>query len=143
VQTSVRSSDQPTIIESFTKAQPLAFDNPSAKEITRQIGEMIALDNEPFAVVGHTGFIRLLKLLEPRYKLPSDKYLSETLITEMYQKVWLKGKDYRSLVSHVSVTTDIWSSVPQDSYISLTCHCIVPDFTQQQVLLLSMIIIHW
>ena len=56
------SSDQLTIIESFTKTQPLAFDNPRAKEITRRIGEMIVLDSEPFTVVSHTGFSRLLKI---------------------------------------------------------------------------------
>ena len=91
---------------------------------------MIALDNEPFTVVNHTGFTRLLKLVEPRYKLPSDKYFSGTLIPEMYQKVSLKVGDTLSSVSHVSLTTDIWSSVAQDSYINLTCHYISPDFTQ-------------
>ena len=96
---------------------------------------MIALDNKPFTVVGHTGFSQLLKLLEPRYNLPSDKYFSETLIPEMYQKVCAKVRDSLSSVSHVSVTTDIWSSVVQDLYISLTCHCIAPDFTLQQVCL--------
>ena len=90
-------------MESFTKSQPLAFDNPRAKEITRRIGEMIALDNEPFTVVGHTGFSRLLKLLEPRYNLPSDKYFSETLIPEMYQKVCAKVRVSLSSVSHVIV----------------------------------------
>ena len=129
------SSDQPTIIESFTKTQPLAFDNPRAKAITRRIGEMIVLDSEPFTVVSHTGFSRLLKILEPRYKLPSEKYFSETLIPEMYQKVCLKVRDLLSSISNVSVTTDIWSSVAQDSYLSLTCHYIAPDFTQQQVCL--------
>ena len=33
------------------------------------------------------------------------------------------------------ITTDVWSSVAQDSYISLTCHYIVGDFTQQQICL--------
>jgi len=50
----------------------------------------------------------------------------------MYQKVCLKVRDS---VSHISVITDTWSSVAQDSYISLTCHYIASDFTQQQVCL--------
>ena len=89
---------------------------------------MIALDNEPFNVVNHTGFTRLMKLVEPRYKLPSDKYFAENLIPEMYQKVCLK---VQASVSHVSLTTDIWSSVAKDSCISLTCRHITPDFDQQ------------
>ena len=96
---------------------------------------MIALDNEPFTIVDHIGFVQLMNLLEPRYQLPSDKYFSETLIPEMYRKVSLKVKDGASSTFHVSLTTDVWSSVAQDSYISLTCHYIAEDFTQQQVCL--------
>jgi len=43
---------------------------------------MIALDCEPFTIVYHTGFTRFMEALEPRYQLPSDKYLSETLIPQ-------------------------------------------------------------
>ena len=53
----------------------------------------------------------------------------------MYQKVCLKVQDALNPVSHVSLTTDIWSTVAQDSYTSLTCHYITPDFDQQQVCL--------
>ena len=118
----VGGSNQPTLLESFVKSQPFVFDHPRAKEITKRIGEMMALDNEPFTMVNHIGFVCLLNLLEPRYQLPSDKYFSETLIPEMYQKVALKVKNDVSSTSYVSLTTDVWSSVAQDSYISLTCH---------------------
>ena len=30
--------------------------------------------------------------------------------------------------SDVSLTTDMWTSRTGDGYISLTCHCILPDF---------------
>ena len=131
----VGGSNQPTLLESFVKSQPFVFDHPRAKEITKRIGEMMALDNEPFTMVNHIGFVRLLNLLEPRYQLPSDKYFSETLIPGMYQKVALKVKNDVSSTSYVSLTTDVWSSVAQDSYISLTCHYIARDFTQQQICL--------
>ena len=36
---------------------------------------------------------------------------SETLIPEMYQKVYLKVKDDVSSASHISITTDVWSFV--------------------------------
>ena len=35
---------------------PLAFDHPTAKEISKRIGKMIAIDNEPFTVVNYIGF---------------------------------------------------------------------------------------
>ena len=85
-------SNQPTLIDAFARSQPPAFDHPRAKEICKRIGEMIVLDNEPFTVVNHIGFNRLMKLLGPRYQLPLDKYFSETLIPEMYQKGIFEGK---------------------------------------------------
>ena len=60
-------SNQPTLMDAFVRSQPLAFDHPRAKEISKRIGEMIAIDNEPFTVVNHIGFNPLMKLLEPRY----------------------------------------------------------------------------
>ena len=130
-----RGSNQPTLLDSFKKSQPLAFDHPRAKIITKRISEMMALDNEPFTMINHIGFVRLLNILEPRYQLPSDKYFSETLIPEMYQKVAFKLKNDVSSTLYVSLTTDVWSSVAQDSYISLTCHYVIEDFTQQQICL--------
>jgi len=53
----------------------------------------------------------------------------------MYQKVCLEVQDALTSVSHLSLTTDIWSSVAQNSCISLTYHYITPDFDQQQVCL--------
>ena len=47
----------------------------------------------------------------------------------------MKVKEGVSSASHISITTDVWSSVVQDSYLSLTCHCITADFSRQQVCL--------
>ena len=54
------------------------LNDPRALCIHRKIGEMIAVDNQPFSLVEDIGFIRLLHTLEPRYNLPSQKYFSET-----------------------------------------------------------------
>ena len=130
-----KANRQMTTAESIQKAQTYAFDHPRAREIYKHIGEMIAVDSEPFTLVDHIGFTRLMKLVEPRYKLPSDKYFSEKLIPEVYGKVCEEVKVLVSEVGHVSITTDVWSSVAQDSYISLTCHYISADFERQQVCL--------
>ena len=72
---------------------------------------MIVLDNKYFIVVDHTGFNQLMKLLEPCYQLSSDKYFSEKLMPEMYEKVCLKVKEGVFAASYVSIKTDMWSSV--------------------------------
>ena len=61
--------------------------------------------------------------------------MSETLIPQIYHQVSSKIKDTLVSTSNISVITDIWSSVAQDSYISLMCHYITKDFNQMQVCL--------
>ena len=72
-----------------------------------------------------------MKLPEPCYRLPLVKYFLKQ-VSELYQKVYLKVKDSVSSASHINITiTDMWSSVEQDSYLSLTCHYITADFSKQ------------
>jgi len=63
---------QPTIAQVLESGKPYAFDHPRARQIHRLIGEMIAVDNEPFSIVHQVGFKRLMNSTEPRYSLPSD-----------------------------------------------------------------------
>ena len=62
-------------------------------------------------------------------------HVCKTLIPQKYHQVNSKMKDTLVSTSNISVTTDIWSSVAQDSYICLMCHYITKDFTQMQVCL--------
>ena len=64
-----------------------------SQRITCYIGEMLCLDFQPFSIVEDVGFIRLMKAIEPRYKLPSRIYMAETIfpsITNGIQKVFEK-----------------------------------------------------
>jgi len=47
------------------------INNSRAQRVHCRVGEMIAIDCQPFSVVEDVGFTRLLKQLEPRYSLPS------------------------------------------------------------------------
>ena len=98
---------------------------------------MIALDNQPFSVVDNTGFERLINLLEPRYKLPSRCYFAEVAIPDIYKEVKDKVQDFLQHQEYLSCTTDLWSSVAQDSMLSLTAHCISSDFNPKLFVLQS------
>ena len=126
---------QPTIAQVLESGKPYAFDHPRARQIHRLIGEMIAVDNEPFSIVHRVGFKRLMNSIEPRYSLPSDRYFSDTLIPEMYAKVKEKVTSLIKEQGHVSITTDLWSSIAQDSYLSLTAHFINSNHERQQACL--------
>ena len=54
-----------------------------------------------------------MSLIELRYSLPSD-----TLIPKMYGKVKEKVTILVKEQTHVCITSDLWSSIAQDSYLS-------------------------
>ena len=58
-------------------------------------------DNEPFSIVHRVVFMRLMNSIEPRYSLPSDRYFSDTLISEMYRNVKEKVTDLVKEKGHV------------------------------------------
>lgn len=64
-------------------------------------------------------------MLNPGYNLPSKKTLSKSLLTVLYGEVYDKVKnDIIQNVQYVSLTTDSWTSLKNENYISVTCHFI-------------------
>ena len=51
------------------------------------LGEMIAVDAEPYLMVERPGFQKLMKTVAPKYKVPSRKYFSEGVVPEIYTEV--------------------------------------------------------
>ena len=103
-------SSQSTIDRCFQLSKPYDKSHPEARKITLLIGEMMALDFQPFSIVEDTGFRALINHLDPRYHIPSRKYFSTTLIPEMYDQTKEKVKKTISQQAHIALTTDIWSS---------------------------------
>ena len=116
---------------------PFGFNHPMSLKITRYVAEMIALDNQPFSIVEDNGFKQLVEVLEPRYKLPSRRYFTEVAIPDMYQGVREAMLEFLDQVDYISCTTAIWSSVAQDSMLSLTAHCVLSDFNKISCVLQS------
>ena len=46
--------------------------------------EMIALDNQPFAIVNDISFGRIIKTAMTRYVLPSDFYVREKILPNLH-----------------------------------------------------------
>ena len=89
-----------TLDDYVQKMKPFGLNHPTARKITQTVGEMIALDNQPFSIVDDLGFKNLVRVLEPRYNLPSHRYFAEVVIPDMYQQVkekfvtFLKQQDF-------------------------------------------------
>lgn len=85
---------------------------------------MIAKDLQPLSIVEDQGFQGFVRALDPKYKLPGRKKLTETHLVKMFDEC--KGKVRASLqnASSVVLTTDMWTSVSTEAYLTVTCHLI-------------------
>ena len=112
------------------------INDPRTLCIHKKIGKVIALDNQPFSVVEDICFTCLLHTLEPRYKLTSQKYFSETVIPSMIASVHDSISTKLCDINNFSFTTDIWSTnVASDSLLSFTAHWITNDFQRMSAVL--------
>ena len=71
---------QTTVAQCFEHQKPYSTSHPYNEQITNGIARMIVLDYLPFLMVEDEGSKGLLQVLDPRYKLPSWKHFSETVI---------------------------------------------------------------
>lgn len=83
------------------------------------------------------GFLKLLKVLEPKYHLPSPQTLKRNYLDTVYNEI---KNEVRTIVLtnciSMSLTSDYWTcSVQNNSYIAFTLHLITRDFEQYHFLL--------
>lgn len=92
---------------------------------------MICLDLQPFSIVTDAGFQAYTRALEPRYVLPIRKKLSSDIVPEMYDICSKKIAASLCDATSLAITTDMWTSVNGDSYMSVTGHTLTTDFLHQ------------
>ena len=97
---------------------------------------MVALDSQPFSVVEDSGFVSLLKEIEPRYTIPSRKYVTETVLPRIVKGVTDEVRKEVQCVEWYSFSTDIWSTeVSSDCLLSLTVHWLTKKFEKKEAVL--------
>lgn len=106
-----------------------------AKQITELITDMVILDMRPLRLVEGAGFLQLMNYLEPAYKVPSAMHIS-TLVRHKHEAARQKLKAIlESKASNVSLTTDIWTSIATEAYVTVSGHFISPDWDMYSVVL--------
>ncbi|XP_035442823.2 E3 SUMO-protein ligase ZBED1 [Spodoptera frugiperda] len=75
-----------------------------------------------FHLVESPEFKDFVKELNPAYNLPSRKTLSNALLTNLYNSTKESVKSELHQAEYVCLTTDGWTSSPNDSYIAVTVH---------------------
>ncbi|CAG5023650.1 unnamed protein product [Parnassius apollo] len=83
---------------------------------------MIAVDMEPLRKGEHEGFRDFVNALDSRYEIPDTTILKKKLLPEYYENVKQKLVIALSKAEHVSVTTDLWTSIANEGILSVTCH---------------------
>lgn len=99
-------------------------DSPRAAALTRSLGEMIVRDLQPMSVVEDEGFQAFVKALDPRYKLPSRKKMTERYLVNMFDECKDKVRATLQNAPNVVLTTDMWTSASTEAYLTVTCHVI-------------------
>ena len=86
----------------------------------------------PVYNVEKEGFANLLKQFDPQYELPSRKYFSKTAIPKLYEST---RESVLRNIKNLSATTDMWSSINGDPYMSYTIHYITEEWELQSTAL--------
>ena len=130
------SSRQLSIQESTDRTRVWATNDAKALRVSRKIGEMIAIDCQPLSIVSDREFVHLLKTLEPRYQIPSRKYITDMVIPDIESDVRARVKEDMKDVRCFSFTSDIWSTeVSNDSLLSLSAHWLTQSFERRYAML--------
>ena len=120
---------QPTLQKVLERSNPLPKDSERWQTLVEAISNFITSDMQPLLVVENAGFKKLLHTAEPRFKIPSRPYFTNTVIPAMYACNRAKTENVLSSIQYCSVTTDIWTAQHNTrSYISLTVHCVTSSW---------------
>ena len=89
------------------------------ERITEALAKVIAANMLPISIVESESMRNLLGMLEPGYKVPYRQTMTSRL-EAMHRTVSNKLEEKLSTADSISVTTDIWTSLANEAYISFT-----------------------
>ena len=79
-------------------------------------------DLRPYSVVDNEGFRQLLNECEPRYTIPTRRFITETAVPQLYADVKHQVTEAISSANRAAITCDAWTSRATQSYVTLTGH---------------------
>ena len=127
---------QLSLEETQELSKPWDINDARSQRVHKRIGEMLAVDCQPLSMVEDVGFKRVLQILEPRYKCPSRKYFTDTIVPKINTGMKKEVSKLIGGAKRISFTTDIWSnSVNTTCLLSLTAHWINDEFAKGSAVL--------
>lgn len=111
---------QATISHAFKRIESFKEGGSHNNKITQSIIYVICKDFQPFSLVEHTGFNKLIKTIAPHYNMPS-RFTIKRLISDKFD---LLSNNMKEKLDNkkCTLTTDIWTDQQTRSFISVTVH---------------------
>ncbi|XP_076296265.1 E3 SUMO-protein ligase ZBED1-like [Lasioglossum baleicum] len=100
---------------------------------------MVCKDLQTLSMVEDKGFIEFVRELEPRYQLPNRRTLGRTILPKVYANVKSRILENLKQTEHVSITTDIWTNLHTQSFLTITGHYFLHNKLHSNVLATSVL----
>ena len=96
----------------------------SQLEKKQAVIDWIILDIQPFKVVEGEAFRNMISNFDPNYQLPTRNTIKNFIIKSFNERKNLVKNYIKNIPGKVSITTDIWSSLKNESFLGITVHFI-------------------
>jgi hypothetical protein len=108
------------------------FDQETA---TRHFIKWIVCDLQPFTTAESPELHNFVECLNPQYRLPSRNQAKNLVMDRFTNAKVITSSILQDAPGSITLTTDIWTSVANDSYLGLTAHFIDSDWVMQHLTL--------
>jgi len=119
---STSKTSQPTLLFGARK-----FSEARQEKANELLTKFIISNMLPLSLVDDEAFQEFVRFLEPEYKVPCRQTFTARLDSIKTERAKAVKADLAS-ASSVALTTDIWTSVSNEPYISFTCSYITDDW---------------
>ncbi|KAI5439120.1 hypothetical protein KIW84_024767 [Lathyrus oleraceus] len=98
----------------------------------KSLSIFMVLDEQPFSAVEGEGFKYYSKVMQPQFTLPSRRTVARDCFQlHLDEKQKLKAF-FKSDCNRVALTTDCWTSIQNQNYLTLTAHFVDKEWNYQK-----------
>ena len=88
--------------------------------------QAICTGHLPHRIVENPAFNRFVSILNPNYKLPTRRSITEKFVPETYNAIKVVVEDSIRKTNFVSLSTDGWTDVRKNAIVNVVVHLPTP-----------------
>ena len=89
----------------------------------------------PYSIVQNARFRAMIRNLQPKFTIPSEKTVRTKLIPQFYQKLQYFVLQTVKNITNYAIITDAWTSSQQECFLSFTVHFIDEKLQRKMIVL--------